>query len=387
MRPATFRGVQFFIDSSELDGGRRGVTHEYPFRDDPFREDLGRKARSFSVDGYVLGDDYFTQRNSMLAALEKEGPGELQHPYWGTRRVAVLEFKIKETKKDGGSAAFSINFEETPSIPTQPSTTVDGTGLLAASSAAASVAVGAEFLAKYNPGLLLSSVSASMASALAKINSISGAVGMTAQAIAGFKQKLVAFQDGVETLLNSPATLLASVEDLFQTLADAADPLTSPGVALRAVYSYDPGLRPPATTTNRAQEQLNFDAVQLLIQRAALVQMANLAVAGVYDSYEAALAERDAIADLIDDQMDAAVDDTYPALQQLRADLAKAVPGDNSDLPRVLSYTPVANVPSLVLAQRLYGTVDSELSMVARNGLRYPGFVAGGLVLEVLSDE
>jgi prophage DNA circulation protein len=104
-----------------------------------------------------------------------------------------------------------------------------------------------------------------------------------------------------------------------------------------------------------------------------------------FDSYDEAVAARDEITDLLDEQADEAADDTYPALMQLRADLVKAVPGEGADLPRLLAYTPPATVPSLVLAHRLYGDVTKELEVVARNKVRHPGFVTGGRELEVVS--
>lgn len=40
LRPARFRGKTFNVDESSRTGGRRGLTHEFPDRDIPFREDL-----------------------------------------------------------------------------------------------------------------------------------------------------------------------------------------------------------------------------------------------------------------------------------------------------------------------------------------------------------
>ena len=44
------------------------------FRDlAPFAEDLGRKARAWQVECYVLGDDYFAQRDALIRELSKAG--------------------------------------------------------------------------------------------------------------------------------------------------------------------------------------------------------------------------------------------------------------------------------------------------------------------------
>jgi prophage DNA circulation protein len=46
-QPASFRGVIFHVETGGKSSGRRTVTHEYPKRDDPYAEDMGRVARHF----------------------------------------------------------------------------------------------------------------------------------------------------------------------------------------------------------------------------------------------------------------------------------------------------------------------------------------------------
>jgi len=45
-------------------------------------------------------------------------------------------------------------------------------------------------------------------------------------------------------------------------------------------------------------------------------------------------------------------------------------------LPRVLSYTPAAEVPALLIAQEIYGDADLERDLIARNRIRHPLFVS-----------
>ena len=45
LRPASFRGVSFQVDVASLSAGRRVQVHEYPQRDQPWVEDLGRATR------------------------------------------------------------------------------------------------------------------------------------------------------------------------------------------------------------------------------------------------------------------------------------------------------------------------------------------------------
>jgi prophage DNA circulation protein len=375
MGPAKFRGVPFFVETSERGGGRRGVTHEYPFREVPFREDIGRKARTFPIEGYVVGENYFAARDALISALEAAGPGELVHPYHGTLRVAVVDFRVRESAADGGMAVFSVDFVETSAQPVQPTAAPDTASKVRTSAAAARAAVQTEFLARYVPGALHTSITGALTSLSGAVDKLLTYSLMEKDSLASMKVQSAAFSSGISALVN-----VAS--DMFDTTANLFDGLDG---GLLDLYRFDPGVRPPATTSRRVQEQANFDAVQRMVQRLAVIRAAELALDATYDSYDAAVAARDALTVCLDEQADVAADDTYPSLLQLRADLVKAIPGENTDLPRLLAYTPQDTVPSLVLAHLLYGDVTLEADLLARNRVRHPGFVMGGQPLEVLS--
>ncbi len=378
---ATFRDVPFWLESSERSGGRRTVKHEYPKKDEPFSEDMGRKGREFPVEGHVVGgDDYMTARDALIEALEKAGTGVLVHPYFGTLRVIVADFRVRESSDRGGIATFSITFVETPDKPAQPSAIPNAASAVAISAAAAKLSAGAEFLAKFTTvaGAFLTSASSALSSATRTMNTVAGKIAMPAQALAQLQFRIAKFED-------SAAALLAAPEDLLSSLSTLVDSFES-GLAVLAIYDFDPGLRPPGTTSHRITEQDNFDALHQLIQRLALVRAVELSVTETFDSYDTSIARRVILTDLIDSQAELAADDTFPALLQLRADLTKAVPGVDGDLPRLISYTPPVTVSSLVLAYRLYGALDLEADLIARNRVSHPGFIAGGRTLEVLSN-
>ncbi len=376
---ASFRGATFYVESAERSGGRRNVKHEYAKRDLPYSEDMGRKARGFPIEGYVLGDDYTTARNTLLTALEAKGPGPLVHPYYGNLSVCVDSFRVRESSDRGGMAVFSIEFSETPAQPQQPTSVVDGREKLVQSASLALAAIGAEFLAKYSPGVLLDSVSGALRSATLAINNVLETSRMQQQTLANLKRLVSRFEDAIEELVNEPSDILADLTDIF-ALFDTSD-------ALLTVYDFNPGVRPQATTDNREEEQQNFDATQRLIQQLTLIRSSEIAADEDFESYDAALLARETITDLLDEQADDATDDTFPVLLQLRADLVKGVPGASSDLPRLVAHTPKFSTPSLVLAYQLYGDLLLEEDLVNRNRIRHPCFVRGGVALEALSRE
>lgn len=112
LQPASFRGVEFKVDVDSRAGGRRAVMFEFPKRDTPYAEDMGRRAKRFTVTGYVIGSDYVFQRDALIAALEAEGPGLLVHPLLGEDMVQVDPYIVRETRQAGGMAEFEMTFLE-----------------------------------------------------------------------------------------------------------------------------------------------------------------------------------------------------------------------------------------------------------------------------------
>lgn len=113
LQPASFRGVPFKVSDDEATFGRRTTTNEYPLRDVPFTQDMGRKARRYSVSAYLIGSDYMSQRDRLLTALEKGGSATLVHPFYGSVTVNVDgEIKVQHSRDNGGMCNISLQFVE-----------------------------------------------------------------------------------------------------------------------------------------------------------------------------------------------------------------------------------------------------------------------------------
>lgn len=113
LRAASFRGVPFYVQKAEAELGRRTVTHEFPGRDTPVVEDLGRRARRHRLEAFVVGPDYMARRDELLEAFELPGPGKLVHPYWGEATVAVSgSVRVRENTTEGGVARLSLDMVE-----------------------------------------------------------------------------------------------------------------------------------------------------------------------------------------------------------------------------------------------------------------------------------
>jgi prophage DNA circulation protein len=387
---AKFRGVAFYVSMAERTGGHRGPDHEYPGSNDPpYSEDLGLDGRTFPVEGYVVGLDYLTARDELLNALEEPGSGELIHPTYGTRRVIARKWRVRESKAEGGWAQFSIEFHETSTKPTQPSARTDGSVQVLQSAATAETSVTATFEALYSEAATLRGGAASVIEGAAEaVGEVLDAVHLPAQAAADLRGLILDAQAEAVILAGSAADIVETQVEITLALAEAlAESATNPVAEILKLYDFDPGERPRATTAARVIERANYDALKRMTQRLVLIRAATLAIGQSFESYDDAVTARARICDLIDEQAEIVADDTYQALLQLRADLVRAVPGESTALPRIVRHTPAAVLPSLVLAHRLYGDLEAEADLVARNRIRHPGFVPAGEELELLSRE
>lgn len=387
---ASFRGVGFFVEASDRSGGRRAVVHEFPLREDPFVEDLGRKARTFRVEGYVIGDDYLTQRDALLAKLEDEsGPGLLVHPHYGTRVAICVSVSVRESKADGGMATFAIEFAEAPAQAAVANVAVDAAGQVALSADAAVVASDTEFVEQFDPAGI---PAFALASAEGALSLAVGGLGAVLAPIVGEAQELAELTGRVElltatasSLVREPTAVLGAFRETITALVQAI--AASPGAVMRALFdAYDVELGPVvvAITATRARELVNQAALVGALRRAIAIEAARLAPLVPYASIDEAAAARDQVAAMLEEQATTADDTAYPALVNLRSEVLRSVPG-GSAFARVVTVTRNVPIPSLLLAYQLYGSVDNELDIIARNGSAHPGFLAGDL--QVLSDD
>lgn len=152
---ASFRGIPFKVFSASTSVGRRNIVHQYPFRDKPLIEDMGKDADEFSIDGFILANidndqNYFQERDALISALREEGPGTLIHPHYGELQVSLVgKATIAESFAEGGIARVTMSFvqSETNQFPSQD---VDNIGTVDEAADNASNDIEDSFGEKYN---------------------------------------------------------------------------------------------------------------------------------------------------------------------------------------------------------------------------------------------
>lgn len=391
----SFRGAAFRTEAHELSGGRRVATFEFPGRDQPVTEDLGRRARKFSIDCHVVGADYRVGRDALIDALEASGAGLLIHPWHGQMMVVVEDFTSSEDQA-GGICQFSISFGEAGQAVSAPVAAPSGQAAAIAADAHA-VAAPASFLKRFSidgvAGFVEQSAS-NLITGMVEVSKIAaGLQGGFGPALRAFDAGLRYLPGNVSSLLRSPLNLAHAMIGLVGAVSLLGGGARSRILSLTQMIDWTPA-DPlfPEITVSRQREADNRDALLWLFRSAAASELVRTASAATYASYEDAVATRDLVAGRLDVLAMAAADlgdderaESFDGLRRaLVRDMAARVP----TLARLFEIETMATEPALVIANRVYGSSGVEATaaeIVARNRLPHPGFVPGGRAIELLT--
>lgn len=125
--PASFDGNEFFMEVGSREGGNRLVVHQFPKKDSPYTENMGRRATEWRVRGYVIQSarrpDYRPARDALQASLEKGMAGkaaQLQLPTMKPMAVLCQNYRLTEEERLGGYCVFDMHFVEAGISPFKP---------------------------------------------------------------------------------------------------------------------------------------------------------------------------------------------------------------------------------------------------------------------------
>lgn len=393
LRKASFRGVEFHYEGTDGDFGRRLARHEYPQRDVPFIEDMGRKAREHTVEAYLLEPDHMARAQALIAACEAAGPGTLVHPYLGSLQAVCTACRQRFTTREGGMARFTLTFVEAGENiyprPAANTASVVGTKADAAASDVRGVFAGG-FAVDGWPAHVAEAARAVLGDAGAAVAAALLPSVARGSPLAGFRRALDLLTLDAASLVQAPATLASRVASLMRLVA-GEDAAGAPTAAWLGLSRFGADLAAvPLTTASRRAEAANQTALAALTRRLALTEAARAIAAAPFESHREAVAAREDFAARVDEETATADDTSYRALTGLLAAVVRDVAARAPGLPRILEYSPATARPVLAIAHDLYGDDPAEVpdrfdQIVARNRVRNPGLAGGGDVLEVLS--
>ncbi|MFG0828764.1 DNA circularization protein [Pseudomonas sp. CJQ_7] len=407
---ASFRGVAFEVENTSMPAGQRGQLHEFVQRDEPYFEQLGKRAQVHKLTAFIIGPDCFERRDKLLEALEVPGAGELVHPWLGRMLVKVGACDLSHDRREGGMARFDLEMH--PELPRKYPTAKVNTKqqALKASGGLLDSALG-----RFSSAM--DKVNTARINLLSLRNSVSGVFNAVQQQFAplmtafndlsGFVQMVVNAPGSLQSLFGSYLTSLTGGLFSLFSFGSSSSGGSSSGSNYRSALSLasqhvdsitEIDTIAPAggeDTTAAAQATANFVQDALLVQVTSLV--AELPIASkvepvasvpainqqvIQPTERAEVPVADDVLQLRDDLNEAiwqaslkADHDHYQALTEVRHAVSAHLTAVAESGVRLIEVTPAQSLPALVLAYRRFGDATRENEVVQRNRIRHPGFV------------
>jgi hypothetical protein len=410
LRAASFRGVPFFTDNYGGDHGRRWADHQYPGRDVPYAEDMGRQQRVWHFNGYLIGDTYPILRTAMVAVCEMAGPGPLIHPTIGIVQAVCRKFSHTEQNDKGRYVALSFEFAEAGQL-REPGSLAD----IVSTVASAALDLGSKAMTSLTNGFTTAGGGSYLTTAaVQQIVTLGGQLAIARLPAPGVDQgpldrSLDYLVTNAPALANDAPALAAATDAVFSAYTDAGDalPVVSSMLMFAAPQIVQTALRldgqpfagtqqppPPSSDTRLAMtgtatyrlpmiEQRRINALSYdAYARCLALREVGYAVPGVaMDNYDQAMELLDTIGQsfIAVEALAAAAgnDDVYSALASLRAEITHLIRERSVNLTPLVRYRvpgpDAAN--SLGLAWRMYQDTGRDLEVCLRVRARNPAFL------------
>lgn len=419
LHDASFRGVPFSVEDDDASFGRRVQLHEYPNRDKPYTEDLGRAARRLTINAYVIGDDYADKRDRLIAAAETTGPGTLVHPQYGEMQGSIDgTVKVSHSNSEGRMSRITFEFVESGEL-TFPVAGVATAQQLGQSGGLFDDAIDSMFSAFGLSGVADFIQNDVIADATAMINTVADTFKMVDSGVSAAMRLL---QGDLSVILMPPSTandfvralqkawragdrLSGNTSDLVTMIKTMSGITLDPGLSPRGTWPTDSG----SVVTQRTQSNLVASAIRstaistvtstvttlaqprnVPAQTAAaggesdIINITHPALDGAQSvspgnpppNWEDLNDIRTALNAAIDqEQLRISDDYLFQKISVMRADLNRDISARLAQVERTAQRTPDAVLPALVLAAGWYDDAGRESDILNRNTVRHPGFV------------
>lgn len=382
-REASFRNIKFYVPVHEGSGGRRNAVHEFPNQDIPYVQDMGGRAKKFTIEARIYEPNYMTTRDDLIEALDKGGSGKLVHPYLGTLYVSCNNYSFSERAEDGGMVVFSIEFIQSGEL-TFPKSVLDTVADVASKKLTALEKAKAALAAAYDiinqPHSIAQNAIDTINNGLSLIEDSKRVVGAAAS-----------FKADIETVKGKVLQLAYDVISLGQDIAD----LVTFGTNITDDY--------PADSDNARRQ---FDEMKLVwdfepeesftavdpgivfsqfLQFNAIINALGLLSIMEFDSYDEAIAAREEVFIKLEKVIvNITHDEFYISIVDLQTAVSKDIETRGATLARLSNHFLPVSLPAIVVSYDLYGNIDKESDIINRNKVGNPNFVPGGRDIEVL---
>ena len=394
LRPAQIGGIRIEVDGDSMPVGRRTADFEYPYRDAPYIEDMGRKKRVLTLDAWVCGDDCFARRDRLIALFEAKNACTLIHPWYGEKQIKPVEATVKHKYEEGRVVRFDLVFAEASDVQF-PNVRKDTAGALAGFADELQGYVDELFaLCDFSPYL---SDALDLSGVNRIIGVLSGAFRGVSQMISGVRDPFGEVLGNVRALLARPEALADVVRAVFAGFAvHTAD--TARAVAVDFVKSESNG-RAPASYYEVVQlpvalvrQVARVDALPIAVNSDQLAIETPLKQFVAYTLVAQAAGVLSVLPSLVKDDVKASVyavvaaidaltlradDEQYALLVRLRAAVLQDYHERMAQARAVKTVCVAVPKPALVLAYEQHENALRDSELILRNKVKHPLFVTG----------
>ncbi|MDD8662772.1 DNA circularization N-terminal domain-containing protein [Escherichia coli] len=414
---ASFRGVPFKTEDESLTAGRRVETHEFVNRDKPYTEDLGKVTSRPKFSAYVIGDDCYEQRDRLIEALNKSGPGTLIHPAYGEMSVCVDgEINVSSSSSEGRMVRFDLRFVEAGEL-TYPTSGAATANILVSSCSALDDCISDSFEQFGMDGMPDFVQGDVLERATGILDFVSDSMAMVDSYVADAARLM---QGDISVLLPPPSSgknyveaaqkvwrtanrLSGNVSDVMKMIKGFAGITLGSDMAPRGVWKTD------SKSTQNSKIQGNYVAS---VMRTTAISEAAYAVTTLpapvvttneqsqqstgwpsvthpelnnapdettvvnVPTWDDLVDIRDTLNTAIEKELSRTTDDSlFLALRRVKSDLNNDIKNRLSQTQKTVIRTPDEVTPALVLAATWFDNAARESDIVRRNAVAHPGFV------------
>jgi|DEB0MinimDraft_6_1074348.scaffolds.fasta_scaffold07821_4 prophage DNA circulation protein len=395
VKGASYRGIRFYVETSSVSFGRRNALHEYPYKNKPFVEDLGRKAKTFSFNAYLLGDDYIRDRTRLIKAIENnETSGTLIHPTLGTIQVKPTDgCSISDNGRQGGKGVITLEFVEAGEN-TFPNFSLFTESQILSLFGEIQTSLISAFPEVYKVaqigGFVVNSAIATTQEYIDTFRTVQNIGAKISNKVSDFKRNLASFEDNLNIIATSPTTFITSISNLFDDFNEIFSNPSDKYEASKQLQEFSPTYESRSyTTPSRIQENANNNQIVETMRSFSLAIMSQATAEETFDSKSKVTQRRNEILDVYETRIEQA---GIAEQNQVRSDLINlrsATVGylnESSDtLPDIQTVAYNSTLPAYYIANELYGDSLRYEEIVNDNGIQHPLFVPMGKDLEVLT--
>ncbi len=429
---ASYGGKPFAVRSTHTSGGRKYAIHEYPFREDGWLEDTGKKLSRLSISGFLVSNSLIygggavrDQRNALAVMCldPNTGPQTLIHPTYGTMpNMLCVNLEFDETLS---TTDIGVTFTFMKAGSRQyPTTTIDPGSESENNAAALGRSALVNFVkttaTEIQAGATIVQQAVSTAVgwyqfAVTAVNNIKNIIGSVSTLFGNFGILFGGANNGFAgqnvqslpsvtaddllsqaaanrslvtaagtTLQNAAANpsdstdLGIAVQGMISSLANAATDPADAVTMLSTMAQYQPTAVPTPGQIGSAMLVMQV-ALSALFRRYALAQLAVTLTTYQPSSQNDAQTVLTNATALFDSEItiagDAGDDESYMALRALRQSMIADLTTRAAGLPSIEAFSFQASMPSLALSQRIYRGITQEPALVQQASPRHPAFM------------